>query len=223
MKLTLHLPCLLLLAVTMACHTTRPTARSASTDDALLLEVSAAERSNIADARRACDYATDAHALAVADQSKAGVAQTLAVQAHEVAVAKVARCEVALDHATQRGTTEDVDTARTNVQQAIAESGVEEAKLTLNDMQVACAGSLVTLAEEHIKVATADVELAKVRAVNTLDRPDAQKRDVSKLETSLRNAQGEENVARTRAEAAQREVSVAAANLKERQSAGAKL
>jgi hypothetical protein len=197
-------------------------ARTDAADDALLLQVSVAERCNIADARKACDHATDAHALAVADQAKAAEARILAVQARQVAVARVARCEAALDRATKAGTTEDADAARTNVQQAKAESGVEQARLTLSDKQVAYAGSLATLAEEHIKVAMADVELAKVRAVNTLDRPDAQKRDVREFETSLRNAEGDENVARTRSEAAQREVAVAAANLEERQSAGAK-
>lgn len=222
MKLSLRLPCLLLLAGTMACHTTSPTPRAASADDALLLEVSAAERSNIADARRACDHATDAHALAVADHAKAREARTRAVQAREASVAKVARCEAALVRATQGGTTDEADTARTDVQQAKADSGVEDARLTLSDKQVAYAGSLATLAEEHVKVAMAGVELAKVKAVNTLDRPEAQKSDVGKFETSLRNAEGSENVARTRSEAAQKEVAVAAATLEERRSTGAK-
>ena len=71
------------------------------------------------------------------------------------------------------------------------------------------------MAREQVKVADAHVDVVKARALSTLDRPQSQKPDVSVFEGRERSAQAEENVARTRSEAAEKEVKVALANVQE--------
>jgi hypothetical protein len=196
---------LLLLAVS-ACHSPPP--HATAPDDALLLEVSAAERSNIAEARAACNRAKDEHAAAHADHLRMRDENSNSSRDRENASATLAKAQAALNTAVENGTTVDVENATQGVQQARRNQGIQNASATLRDKRTAHAAALARVAKEHVKVAEAQVELTKARAVNTLDRPQADKPEVSKFEASVRRAEADENVARTKSEATEREVAV---------------
>ncbi len=223
MKFGLTSSCLLLLLSSGACRTTDRPMQASSAEAALLLEVSAAERASIAAARETCDQANDAYAASRADHIKAGEAKTMAGEARNAAALKVDQAEAALARATASGTTDEVGIAKENLAKAKSEWEVEEAKVTLTGKQVDYADALVSLAKEHVDVTEASLELVKAKAVNTLDRPKSQLPDVSVFEASLRAAKGDENVARTKSEAAKTEVKVAKDNLTTHENVRAKL
>jgi hypothetical protein len=209
---------ILLLAVG-ACHTSGPPPRASDHDDALLLEVSAAERANIAEARLACDRAKDAHAAAQADRQKMLDEQTHAKKDADTAAANLAAAESALVTAVDRGTTAEIESAKKRVRVAKDEQEVQTAQETLRDTRTVHSTTLAQVAKEHVKVTEAQVELTKAKAVNTLDRPGSQKPDIAKFEQSLRRAEAGENVARVKSEAAQKEVDVTTIRLKDLQAA----
>ena len=219
MKLLRTLPLVLLAAG--ACQTTVTTTYPASTPppDALLVEVSPAERQAIADARQACDRAKDDHAAAQAEHRRLAEEVSGVTMDREAARVRVVSAEAALSRANASGTSDDVARARQALQTAKAELAVQDAKVKLRDHQKASAKALADLAAEHVKVAEANVELVKAKAVCTLDRPEIQKPDVAKYEELLRRAETEENVARARADGAQKEVAIATTTLKEREAA----
>jgi hypothetical protein len=215
MKIHSSLSTILLLLVTGACHSTAEGVHATPAEDALLLQVSAAERSNIASARRAHDHANDVLAAARADCAKATAAQTTAGEARDAAFARVATTESALSAATSSGSPTSAEDARRAVEVARAECRFQEASYVLRDKQSSHAHAMASLAAEQVKVAEAGVELAKVRAINSLDRPEVQRTPIGRFEAQVREAESQENLARTRSEAAQREVAIATTKLQQ--------
>lgn len=205
----MHLPLyasILLLACT-ACQTTSPP-RATLAADALLTEVSPAEQRLIAKAREANDRANDAYAAAKAHTSTTRDGQISADLDLEEAVAKVARANANLDRKKSAGTTEAIDGAKQELADAKAEHTVQAAAATLGARQTDHARALAEIAKEHVTVTEAQVELAKAKAVNTLDRPASQKPVIKRFEESVRRAEADENVARTRSEATQKEIDI---------------
>jgi hypothetical protein len=195
MKIHYHLSTILLLLVTGACHTNAPGVHATPAEEALLLEVSAADRSNIAEARSACDHANDVLAAAKADCAKASAAQATAGEALDAAVARVGYAERALSAATSSGSSTSVEDARRDVEVAKAEWRFQESSYVLRDKQASHANAMASLAAEQVKVAEAGVELAKVRAINSLDRPEVRKAPIGKFEAQVRLAESQENLA----------------------------
>jgi hypothetical protein len=184
-------------------------------DDALLAEVSAAQRAEVTEARVARDHAKDAYAAAQADCRKLKDFQTRAMQERDAAKVAVSRAEDAQKTAREKGSTGDVEAAQASLAKARTELEVKEATVRLHDKQAAYGRALEDLANERVKVADARVELVKARAVNTLDRPQSQKPDVRAFEERERKAQGDEKIARTKAETAEKEVKIQEASLRE--------
>jgi hypothetical protein len=222
MKIHTSVAIVLLILGTSACQTAS-SRRAELIDEGLLLNVSDTERSNIADARKSRDQASDAYAAAQSDYARAVEARAVAGQVCDAAAAKASRTQDTLNRASQSGTVEDVSIAKQKVLEATAEKAVHTAKLSLSDKQADYANALAVLAKEHVQVTEARVNLAKAKAVNTLDRPRSQTPKVSMFETSLRLAEADENLARTRSESAQREVSIATDLVAEREKAYADL
>lgn len=207
MKLLLHATFLFLAC--SACQTQRPAPpRATAAADALLLEVSPAEQQMIATSREECDRANDAYAAAKAHTTTIRNAQISADLDLEEAAAKVARARAALDRKSSVDTTEAIEVARQELARAEAEQTALSAAATLGARRLDHARALAEIAKEHITVAEAQVELAKARAVSTLDRPLAQKPVLKRFEESVRRAEADENVARTRAEATQKEIDI---------------
>jgi len=182
--------------------------RATAAADALLLEVSPSEQQRIASARENCDRANDAYAAAKARATSARDSQISADLDLEAATARVVRAETALEHRRTTGTTGAIDIAKRDLAQAKAEHTDLTAAATLRARQTDHARALAEIAKEHVTVNEALVELAKARAVNTLDRPDGQKPGLQRFEESVRRAEADENLARTRADATQKEIDI---------------
>jgi hypothetical protein len=176
----MHLPLCasIVLLVCTACQTTSPP-RATLAADALLTEVSPAEQRLIAKAREANDRANDAYAAAKAHTTTTRDGQISADLDLEEAVAKVARANANLDHKKAAGTTEAVDGAKRELELAKAEHTAQAAAATLGARQTDHARALAEIAKEHVTVTEAQVELAKAKAVNTLDRRRARSRSSS--------------------------------------------
>lgn len=203
------LPALLLFFVGTACETNRPsTPRSTAAADALLLEVSPAEQQRIATSRERCDRANDAYAAAKAHTSMVRDAQISADLDLEEAKTKVTRAKANLARKSNVDTSEAIAVARQELADAESEQAELIAAATLGAKRTDHARALADIAKEHVTVAEARVELAKARAVNTLDRPASQKPLIKRFEESVRRAEADENLARTRAEATQKEIDI---------------
>lgn len=204
----MHLPLYasILLLVCTACQTPSPHATVAA--DALLTEVSPAEQRLIAKAREANDRANDAYAAAKANTTTTRDGQISADLDLEEAVAKVARANANVERQKAAGTTEAVDGAKQELATAKSEHTAQAAAATLGARQTDHARALAEIAKEHVTVTEAQVELAKAKAVNTLDRPVSQKPQIKRFEESVRRAEADENVARTRSEATQKEIDI---------------
>lgn len=202
-----------LLILGAACHTPQ-SMRPTTPDDAMLVEVSTAERSKIASARHEADQANDAFAAAKTERDRTGDRRLAADQRRTAAILVVDNAQSALSEAVARGTTSDIDAAKARVASAKASNAVHAARATLRVWEATHADQLVEVAQRHVAVAEAKVDLAKVNAVNTLLRPTAQKPVVADFELALRQAEADESVAMVKAEAALREINVATANLK---------
>ena len=205
----MHLPLCasIVLLVCTACQTTSPP-RATLAADALLTEVSPAEQRLIAKAREANDRANDAYAAAKAHTTATRDGQISADLDLEEAVAKVARANADVERQKSAGTTEAVDGAKQELATAKAEHTVQAAAATLGARQTDHARALAEIAKEHVTVTEAQVELAKAKAVNTLDRPASQKPLIKRFEESVRRAEADENVARTRSEATKKEIDI---------------
>ena len=205
----MHLPLCasIVLLVCTACQTTSPP-RATLAADALLTEVSPAEQRLIAKAREANDRANDAYAAAKAHTTTTRDGQISADLDLEEAVAKVARANANVERQKSAGTTEAVDGAKQELATAKAEHTVQAAAATLGARQTDHARALAEIAKEHVTVTEAQVELAKAKAVNTLDRPASQKPLIKRFEESVRRAEADENVARTRSEATKKEIDI---------------
>jgi hypothetical protein len=209
MKIHKTLPFLLFACV--ACQSTRTDApRATLAADSLLLEVSPAEQRKIATARDAAARAADAYAAAKAAAEEARQAQISSDLDLEDAKTHVERADAAVTRIRNIGTTDDVDTAKRSWDEAKAEHARHAAAAKLAERRTTHARALAEVAREHVAVAEARVELAKAKAVHTLDRPDAQKPSLVRFEESVRRAEADEALARTRADATQREIDVLA-------------
>jgi hypothetical protein len=209
----LHPTTFLLLLCGAACvsSTRHPHATVAS--DALLLDVSSTHQGYTAEARMNRAQAKDAHAAAVATTKQTRADQTRSEAERDAATSRVARAKGALEQARKTGTTNDVEQAAQELGRAEQHHQTQVSSVLLCEKQSLHASALEAVAVEHLAVAEAMVELAKVRAVNTLDRPDAQKPDPAPFEASLRTAEANEQVAQVRADATSKEIDVQRAQL----------
>ncbi len=187
--------------------------RTAAPEDALLVDVSPAERTRVSTARVAHGKAKDDLAAARRQHELAVSEQTTARQQHGAAVDKVGWAKTALAKSETTGTTADIETAQQTLRTAENARDVHTARCELRDREVIEAETQAALAAAHVNVATAQLDLAKVVAVNTLDRPEAQKPDVRQFEAAVREAEGKENVARASLAAAAREVEIGRSKL----------
>ncbi len=195
----------ILLLACSACQS-NPAPRTTLAADAMLLEASPVEQHLIAEAREANDRANDAYAAAKANTTRVRDAQISADLNLEEATAKVARATTNVENKVASGTSESVDAAKRELDQAKTDHTMQAAAAALGARQTDHARALAEVAKEHITVTEAQVELAKARAVNTLDRPADQKPAIKRFEESVRRAETDENVARTRSEATKKEV-----------------
>jgi hypothetical protein len=207
-----HQVTFLLLLGGTACVSNRPP-RATVASDALLLEVSATHQGHIADARTNRAQARDAHAAAVATSSQTRAEQARDEAEREAATLRVERANGALEQSKKTGTTNDVALATEELGRAEQHRMTQTSTAALAAKQSLHAKALEAVAVEHLAVAEAMVELAKVRAVNSLDRPEEQKPDPSTFEASLRKAEANEQVAQVRADATRKEVDLQRAQL----------
>lgn len=159
-------------------------------------------------ARVAYGKANDDLAAAERQHELAVSEQTTAKQQHSGAVDKVAWAKTALTKAETTGTTTEIAAAQQELRTAENTRDVHDARCELRNREVVEAEMQAALAAAHVNVAVAQVDLAKVVAVNTLDRPELQKPDVGRFEAAVREAEGVENVARASLAAASREVEI---------------
>jgi hypothetical protein len=191
--------------------------RATSPPDGLLVDTSPAQRERVADARVVVGRAKDAVASSQRHHQETRDAVTAAGQRRDAAQAEVAQATLSLGNLERNGSTADVDVARTKLRTVEAARGVEDARCDLRDREVVSAAHQLAVAKARLDVAVAQLELAKVVAVNTLDRPDLQKPDVTVFQAAVRTAEGQEEVARAGLTVAEREVEVRRGVLVERQ------
>jgi hypothetical protein len=199
---------LLLLLCGTACVSTTKQPHATVAADALLLEASSTHQGHIAEARRNRSGAKDAHAAAVAATAQSRAEHSRSEGERDAALAGVTRAGNALEQARKTGTKSDVALAEQELGRAEQQHQARIGTVALCDKQSLHTGALEAVAKEHLAVADAVVELAKARAVDSLDRPDRQKPDVATFEASLRTAEANEQIAQVRAEAMQKEVDV---------------
>lgn len=214
-----RLPTTLLLMISLwaACKAA-PTGRDATTvpEDGLLVDVSTAERSRVSTARVAHGRAKDDLAAAKLRHQQAQSEQASAHRQRSSAADRVEWAKTALTRAETTGTTADVAKAQQELETVQSANSMQVARGELRDREVIEAELQVALAAAHVNVAQAQLDLAKVIAVNTLERPDLQKPDVAVFEAVVRQAEGKENVARAGLAAASREVEIRRGEISER-------
>jgi hypothetical protein len=197
---------LLFLFCGTACVSTTTPAHATVAADALLLEASSTHQGHVAEARRNRARAKDAHAAAVAATTQSRAEQTRDEGERDAALGTVTRAGNALEQARKSGTTSDVTMAQQELDRVELQHQERLRTAALSDRRTAHTAAVEAVAKEHLAVADAVVELAKARAVDSLDRPDRQKPDVATFEASLRTAEANEQLAQVRAEAMQKEV-----------------
>lgn len=205
---------LALLLLMAACSTNEsPSSRATSPDDALLVEVSNAERAKVSASRQDASRARDAHAAAKSNYEKACDHHVAVGRERELADTSVANAESSLREAKARGSTVEVARAQAELDRARTGQQWLAARMSLAEKRVDLAAAMVTVAREHVATMDAHVDLAKVRAVNSLDRPGSQKPRASDFELVVRNAELQERVAQVRVDGAKTEVDLAKAAL----------
>jgi len=185
-----------------------PSRQAATPEDSLLVETSAGQRERVANARVEVGRAKDALAASQHHHQQARDAKVDATQRRDAANLQVQQATAAVADRERTGTTPDLEAARERLLSATSKHGIEDARCNLRDRQVARAASHVMVTQAGLDVAVARLDLAKVVAVNSLDRPDVQKPDVAVFEASVRRAEGDEEIARAGLVAAEREVEV---------------
>lgn len=191
--------------------------RAAVPEDGLLVDASPAERSRVSQARVAHGKARDDLAASKRQHELALFEQATAKQQHGAAVDEVSWAKSTLDKSKTTGTKTDIETAQVALQTAENARGIQDVRCELRNREVIEAEMQTALATAHVNLATAQVDLAKVVAVNTLDRPLTQKPDVERFEAMVREAEGLENVARAGLAAASREVEIGRSRLSDRE------
>ena len=208
----------LLLALCGSCHVASADRdRAAVPEDGLLVDVSSSERLRVSTARVAHGKAKDDLAAAQRQHELAVTEQKAAKQLHGAAVDKVSWARTAVANSETTGTTTDVEAAQQALRVAENARDVRTARCELRDREVTEAEIQTALAAAHVNVASARLDLAKVVAVNTLDRPEVQKPDVERFEAVVREAEGKANVARASLAAASREVEIERSKLSDRE------
>lgn len=185
-----------------------PSRQTTTPEDSLLVETSAGQRERVANARVEVGRARDALASSQHHHQQACDAKADAVQRRDATNLQVQQATAAVADRERTGTTPDLDAARERLRTATSKHEVEDARCNLRDRQVASAASHIVATQAGLDVALARLDLAKVVAVNTLDRPDVQKPNVTEFEASVRRAEGDEEIARAGLVAAEREVEV---------------
>lgn len=189
---------------------------TAMPEDALLVDVSPAERTRVSTARVAHGKAKDVLAAAERQHAMALSEQSAGKQQHTAALAKVAWSKTALARSESTGTTADVEAAQQELRTAENSRDVQVDRCELRDREVVEAERQEELAAALVALSLARLDLAKAVAVSTLDRPEAQKPDVARFEALVREAEGKENVARANLATASREVEIGRSKLADR-------
>jgi hypothetical protein len=208
--------CAVLLLASGACRSTDRNTRQVQADDKTRMELAATQRSHLAAARTTLDSAIESHALASADRARTLEARSIAGLSRDAAVEKHTRVEDTMRRVVTSGTHADVNAARHEFDIATSDRAVEDAQFSLSGKESAYASALVALASEDVKVATANLELVKSRALISLDHANSRQPVTSRLESDLRAAEGNRDVARARSIAVKKEIAVATALLEER-------
>lgn len=184
-------------------------------EDGLLVDVSSVERSRVSTARVAHGRMRDDLAAAHRQLQQAVSDQAAASRLHNAASDKVDWAEAAVAKSETTDTSADIEKARQELRDVRVARNIQTARCELRDREVIEAEMQTKLAEARVQVTAARLDLAKVMAVNTLERPDVQKPDVARFEAVVRVAEGKENVARAGFAAAAREVEIGRGKLSE--------
>ena len=204
-----HISPLTTLFVTLTLTAGCASQRTQVVDDALLSEVSPAQMSLVHQARDNQNDATDALAKAKRDNSWAKD-QTDLTRAELKSIEKeLEEAKLAMVLAEQNGTATELGLSKMRFEHLTAKADATREKLALKKREYEHAQLLQKVALERKRLAAAEVELAKARAVQELDRVAAKKIPLREYEMQASFHRTEVALAEVRASAAAERVAIA--------------
>lgn len=205
---SIHVAALLLLALGASCQTlTRSQVREV--DDGLWAYVGENDKQEVAAARDARDRAEDELAVSERRIEEARDQLTLAKREFDVADARFDEARAALKVGEKAGEEEDLSAEHAGVERASAWRDAARAAIDWRALDVDAARAQRVLAARNLELANARIELAKARAVDRLDHPDAEGVGLAQFELQVRERSTQRQIAEIMAEAADREVAIA--------------
>ncbi len=180
--------------------------RTQRVDDALLSEVSASQMALVQQARAARDEAVDGLAKAARDAKWAVDQAELAQVELRTTTQQLEEAKLAAVLAERNGKTMELQDAKRRQERMVAMADASREKLALRKRESEYMRLTEKVALEHRRLADAEVELAKARAVQDLDRVAAQKVPVREFEKQVNFHKTEVKLAEVRAIAAQERV-----------------
>jgi hypothetical protein len=159
--------------------------KSYQVDNALLAEVSSEEKAEIQTFRAERDRAADAAASSEREVRAAENRVELARAALETERTRMAQAKLGTSIAKKDGTAGGFEKAERFEQQVAAEVDAKRAALGLRKRELEHAKLTDKLAQERVMLTSAEVELAKAKAVQNVDRMAVKKIDLSDFEKQV--------------------------------------
>lgn len=178
-------------------------------DDAFLSEVSPEQKRLVHQARDKHYEATDALAKATRDSAWAKDQAELTRAELKSIEKELEEAELAMNLAEQNGTATELDLSKTRFEYLTAKADATREKLALRKREYEHSQLLQKVALERDRLAAAEVELAKARAVQELDRVAAKQISLREYEMQVIFHRTEVALAEVRAEGAAERVAIA--------------